>query len=593
MPSGIRGRGNPDYSSTEYAQPWGGIDVSKPSSQIEPSCCVSLNGAIIRGGLTTGPNFITPPVGVSGTTVPPALSVGEVICLISNLQGYTILITNSGVWTDISLTSPKAWSKAYTFPSGYPDTGTHFGSVIIGNDLYFSSSAALGVYQLAIAGSPAVATVTEISAQNGSGPFIGGDFLFTVANRLCLWNIIGGDGNQNVPTPSTSTHYPDRVAWSFPSAYGFFDPNAPITAGGFDQITEARGLGTGAAVFEAVAMLAHNGGFTEMVPNINGGNIEPFTFAPLWSADQGIVCRYGSMAQYGSMCCFLGFDQPYQLSPGGLTPVGNQIASLVQNFSQWNDPTSYDSVYPASGINASIVEIEGEKHYILGFASNITPSTSRDTMFFDCNLTTNSWTTFDIPGFTQTCPVYQSYDTQAMDITGPPFGNIRRDNWLLVAGLVGAFTPQTCTLYQFVIGRQLVDNHTVTPAFTSSLIALFRAETPLINIPQTTRKVMVEYENLPALSATPTVIGIELFGQPLQGGYPNVGQTPVTNTFSVACPYYASGSNVPSRAVLTAFSEPIGTANTTLATSLQLTTAQPIRLIRVAIVAETTQGDQK
>jgi hypothetical protein len=149
-------------------------------------------------------------------------------------------------------------------------------------------------------------------------------------------------------------------------------------------------------------------------------------------------------------------------------------------------------------------------------------------------------------------------------------------------------------LGQILIGNNLFNfSGSPLPLFTGTLNSLFRAEAPTINIPQTTRKIMVEYENIPALASTPTVVGLTLYGQPNQGGYPNVGKTPISNTFTIALPYYASGANVPANAVLTAFSEPLGTANTTMATSLQVLTAQPIRLIRAAIVAETTQADQK
>jgi hypothetical protein len=49
---------------------------------------------------------------------------------------------------------------------------------------------------------------------------------------------------------STDTHYPDRIAWSAPNAYGFFDPNYLIAPGGFNILSEARGIITSANVIE-------------------------------------------------------------------------------------------------------------------------------------------------------------------------------------------------------------------------------------------------------------------------------------------------------------------------------------------------------
>src|SRR6202042_1642464 len=119
MPSGIRGRANPDYTNTEYAQPWGGIDVSKPASQIEPSCAVSLTGSIIRGGLTNSPTIVTP-FSASATVTPPTFpNIGEHILLITNLLGVTILVTQYSVYADNVLGpgfNNKAFVSILTFP---------------------------------------------------------------------------------------------------------------------------------------------------------------------------------------------------------------------------------------------------------------------------------------------------------------------------------------------------------------------------------------------------------------------------------------------------------------------------------------------
>lgn len=683
MPSGTRGRGNPDYSSTEYAQPWGGVDLSKPSSQIPPGSTVSQNATIIRGALSNSPAIVA----VTSATVPvtsPNFAVGELPLAITNVSGITIIITNVGVWSDV--TSPAYTSKAfhtiYTFPTPYPSNGSHVGTIVIGGWLYFSSSMARGVY--ATKGT----TVVEVSAHNGSQPFIGGDFLFTVANRLCLGNIIGGDGNQtgsvtgatvttggtgypasgsvlftggggqsatgtftatggiitaititnggsgflSAPTPSivgttgtgftgtatisgftsnsTNTNYPDYVAWSFPFAAGalspsiFFDPNSTLLGGGFSEINEARGLITGVAVFEAVGMIAHNGGFTEMVPNTSssiGSNIEPFTFAPLWSADQGVVCRYGSMAQYGAMCCFLGYDQPYQLSPGGLTPFGSKIASLVQNYSLWNDAQVFAGGYFGinPGIYGSIVQIEGEKHYLLVFSEqngDVANRTTRRTQVFDCLIRDDAWSVWDLgASITVTAPIYQSEDVQLYNGSPGPL-NVSRDDWILVTFIQGGVSF-TSTLGRLAVGNALYQNAATVLQSTSTSV-LFRTEAPLMNITQTRRRVMIEYENLPSQVNNPATISVEIYGQPLPTGYPPspTSQSQPSQSFNITLQYFAApSSSTPSNAVLTAFSDPIGTAFTGLALAISLGAnfLNYFRIIRIGMIDETTQSEQQ
>lgn len=668
-------------TETDYFQPWAGLDVSKPLSQLPPGAAGVAQGMDIRGGLTSQPAIVSP-IGSNYpivTPVPFGLNLGdEVISLITNLGGVTVVVTNVAMYSDFSnvTDTAKTFTSFRTFPVGTPySKGAHFGSVVIGSTLYVSSAEQRGVY--AVTRQPFLSGfrlfATEITAQNGSQPFIGGDFLATIANRLILGNIVGGDGNQtgtvtgaavvtggtgypatgsvlftggggqsatgtftavagvitsitvtnggtgflSAPTPeivgttgtgftgtatisgfttnSTDTKFPDYVGWSFPSAYGSFDPNSTLLGGGFDQLTEARGLITGLAVFEAVAFVAHNGGFTEMVPNTSGTNIQPFTFAPLWSADQGVVCRYGSMAQYGAECRFLGYDQPYMLSPGGLVPFGDPVASLLQNFSLWND-----GHYLNAGLYGSIVEIEGEKHYLLGFSSNqpvplVGVNQLRNTKIFDANLKTGSWNVWTYPGITMTCPVYQSYDFQVMAGVTPNL-IIDRDNLLLIGlavsgGSGGNF--ESPRLGQVMAGEQLYPIPISTTRYGNEFYTYqFRAETPSLARPQTNRRLLVEYENLPTVPSGTAALTCTIYGQPDRdstGTFP----APITNQFVMNLPYFPLSATVPAHAVLSATGEPSGTAITSLASSIQIVCPNQLRIVRVSLVAETTQSEMQ
>ena len=354
-------------------------------------------------------------------------------------------------------------------------------------------------------GTGATATATLFSGR----PFVGGDFMCTMAQRLILGNIIGGDGNTTAPlssvtlvtggsgysanpgvqfvggggtgatataaealgvvtsvtltaagegfysvpavsflgnstTPATAiaalsstpqaqssdTRFPDRIQWSAPNSYGYFDPNNLQIQGGFDTLTEARGVVSALAVVEGALFVGHNGGQTETTPNTSS-SLTPFSFFPLWSADQTVLVRYGSLAQYGSTTCFLGTDTAYMLSPNGLTPIGDNIANQLQNAGLWNNGS-----YPLQGLYGSIVEIEGGKHYLIALSSDDWDfqhgNASRQTFVFDYNMQESSWHTWNYAGITATCPIYQSNDLQAYPGANSSL-QLARDSWLLIS----------------------------------------------------------------------------------------------------------------------------------------------------------------
>jgi hypothetical protein len=251
----------------------------------------------------------------------------------------------------------------------------------------------------------------------------------------------------SVPTAQSSdTFYHDRLQWSAPNAYGFFDPNFGTAPGGFDTLTEARGVVSGLAVVEGALFAGHSGGQTETTPNASS-SLTPFSFFPLWSADQTVLVRYGSLAQYGSTTCFLGNDTAYMLSPNGLTPIGTNIGNLLQDAGIWNNGS-----YPLQGLYGSIVEIEGELHYLIALSSDDYDFTqgnaSRFTTVFDYNIAENNWMAWGYTGLTVTCPIYQSIDTAIYPALSAQGNEIAKDNWLLMASTSQAM-PAPITGPQF------------------------------------------------------------------------------------------------------------------------------------------------
>ncbi len=305
---------------------------------------------------------------------------------------------------------------------------------------------------------------------------------------------------------SSQTRYPDRLQWSAPDAYGYFDPNYLIAPGGYNTLSEASGIITGLSVMESVLFVGHNGGETETTPNAGNAEI-PFAFYPLWSSPTGVVVRYGSMAQYGTTTCFLSNDNAYMLNPSGLTPIGGNIANLLQNCSTWNNGN-----YPLQGLYGSIVVIEGELHYLIALSSDDWDlqggSGFRQTTVFDYNLNANNWHQWSYGQYTLTCPIAQSFDTASYSPNSTANNTqIARDAWLL-AGLTestGAVAPfgEAAVVFEAVpLTRQIqLLAALASPVAGQTFLYQGRNESPSPARMQSERRILIEYENEPILEA--------------------------------------------------------------------------------------------
>ncbi len=436
---------------------------------------------------------------------------------------------------------------------------------------------------------------TGVAVTQRGTAFIGGDFMSSMAERLLLGNIIGGDGDTTsglyqipvviagtgytsaptvqilggggegataiatlagstvggvtitdpgsgytsaptinllsnsgtgalafaiLSTPiaaSTPTTYPDRVAWSAPDAPAYFDPNYGLAPGGNNQLTEARGLISSLNVVESVAFVGHNGGITEMTPNTTSALLA-FSFYPLWSAEEGVLVRYGSMAQFGTTLAFLSDDSAYTMTPNGLSEIGQNIANLLQvnESSTWNNGN-----FPLQGLYGSIVTIEGEKHYLIAFSTDDVAfqngNSTRSTNVYDFNMNAGNWHNWTWAGVTMTCPIYQANDSAQYtpsSIAGESNVQIAADSWLLIALTVatGMSAPygEQATVYEAAPLTRIEQLLPLTSwAIQPSLAYQFRTEAPSIARQQSERRVAIEYENnsyLAGASITPTLI---------------------------------------------------------------------------------------
>lgn len=386
-----------------------------------------------------------------------------------------------------------------------------------------------GAAATAVLTGDAVTSITVTSVGNG----------YTVPPIVTLLSNDAGTGATAIAELSsgdavaaTDTHYPDYVAWSASNSYGAFDPNDTANPGGFDQLTEARGQISGFIVFQSVIAVGHYGGFTEMTINTSAQaiGIQPFSFYPLWASEQGIIVRYGSLAQFGAMGCFLSDDNAYMLTPSsGPVPIGDKIACLLQNTprpqngqgsltSFWNDGNNRNA-----GLYGSIIQIEGEKHYIVQSASTdllLAGPIWRATFLLDFNIKTSDWNQTIYEGITFSCPIWQSYDIQPIQASAA--ASLVTDNWIICGYTETISGTDSSTIAQMLYGYNLFAaiRANQTPLINSQLEYAFRTEVLSPWREQTLRTIVVEYENYSPGDALTIVLEVGLFGQAYDGTIP-------------------------------------------------------------------------
>jgi hypothetical protein len=257
-----------------------------------------------------------------------------------------------------------------------------------------------------------------------------------------------------------------------------------------------------------------------MTPNTSSAQA-PYAFYPLWSSDQGILVRYGSMAQYGTTLMFLSEDSAYTMTPGGLSEVGQNIANLLRNSSIWTN-----GMFPLQGLYGSIVEIEGEKHYLIALSADDDNFTGagRMTEVYDLNMNLSNWHFWgSYAGYTLTCPIYQSFDLARYTGEGSEGELLARDSWMLcgMTKSIGFSQPfsEGASVYELAPMLRTVQLMATFPVSTALFPPVFsyqfRTETPSIARLQSERRILIEYENsaqLLELGVTPA-IALQYFGQ--------------------------------------------------------------------------------
>jgi hypothetical protein len=140
------------------------------------------------------------------------------------------------------------------------------------------------------------------------------------------------------PRDLNSTVVDGTVTWAnagpnggFPTNLGTigatFDPNVNVGAG-FNDFLDVPDIITGLMTLGRDGYIFRQNGVTHMSPT--GKGTAPFDFNHLWSSQNGIGNIYPfGIAQYGNMGIFISFEQIYQITPGGMQPIGGGARDAI------------------------------------------------------------------------------------------------------------------------------------------------------------------------------------------------------------------------------------------------------------------------
>lgn len=146
----------------------------------------------------------------------------------------------------------------------------------------------------------------------GSQPVWNRDLNVTTADNTVLWANAGPNGG-------------------FPTNLGTigatFDPGVSVNAG-FNDFLDVPDIITGLMTLGREGFVFRQNGITHMTPT--GKGVLPFDFNHMWSSQNGIGNVYPfTIAQYGNTGIFISFEQIYQITPGGLQPIGGGARDAI------------------------------------------------------------------------------------------------------------------------------------------------------------------------------------------------------------------------------------------------------------------------
>lgn len=302
---------------------WKGLNVQQPPNVIDPAASPSLKNIWLRNSeIRSAPPFVkffnapektNPPLGIGSFN-----DQNNVI--------HTVSWTTRGLWQLAAnrtvSKNPWAYIASNALTPASPVAWQTFANI-----LYFTNENS--PYLQSWDGiQPKSTVVSSVGASYAIGSFsgpgtLGGAFLYEMNNQLILMNVCFLNSSTGV-----FASFPNTIAWSANGIPNQFDATVNTSAG-FNQFLDVPDQFTGVMPLGPVAYLFRTNGITEQA--ISGSNnLTPFFFDHMWASNHGVGSVYPwSIAQYGSVGCFVSTEQIYQMTINNFQPIGGGARDAI------------------------------------------------------------------------------------------------------------------------------------------------------------------------------------------------------------------------------------------------------------------------
>lgn len=300
---------------------WRGLNVQQPANVIDSKASPYLQNFWLRNSeIRSCPPFVTVFPGPEKTNPP----LGEGSFTDQNNVIHTVSWTPRGLW-QLAAKNRVAGKNPWRFINGQPVyAGIPMSWQSYASLLYYCNGVPYlqswdGIAQQATVVS-AVGSSYAIGSVSGPGT-LGGYYLYEMNNQLILMNVTFQNANG-------VSRFPNTIAWSANGVPNQFDATVNTSAG-FNQFLDVPDQFTGVMPLGPVAYLFRQNGITEQA--ISGSNnLAPFYFDHMWASNHGVGSVYPwSIAQYGSVGCFIATEQIYQMTVNSFQPIGGGARDAI------------------------------------------------------------------------------------------------------------------------------------------------------------------------------------------------------------------------------------------------------------------------
>lgn len=327
IPRGKEGSG--DHFEIEYSVPFAGLDSNGAPPYIRPNALTFVSNFLLSDNQYIAESWQLQ--GTSGT-------LGNQRFLGAfDLNGSVFVCTQS----DVSGPVLNVWVA--NVPSGSAPTFFLSDSIALSSNQQLGFISYININGVTYFSFPSCDSIFQFDGNTLAllTNFLGGEHLAELNGRLIV-------GNVWQTVSSVLTNFPYQFAWSAPGgAYAQFNPlvGGLVTGAGFNNLPDVEDTITGMFTTGPTGYVVRQHGITEVTP-LNSG-IQPFDFNHLWASHKGIGTVFPqTVAQYGSLGCFISEDDIYTIGYDGINVIsGSAKSSIYAAINSLQQTESVQSVF--------------------------------------------------------------------------------------------------------------------------------------------------------------------------------------------------------------------------------------------------------